>query len=124
MRPVQQMRMVLRLTTAALIMVLALTSTGAQATGSARIATACSNETVNAGFGNVTGRFVLHRNVSCREAHRTMQAYARAIADGRCTSEICSGVSASQGLSALDVQHRRPLGRLHQGKVRERCPRG
>ena len=72
-------------------------ATGARATGGGRIATACSNETVNPGFGNVTARFVLHGNVSCTEAHRTMRAYARAIADGRCTSEICTEVVFAGG---------------------------
>lgn len=76
---------------------LALSSTGAQASARARMATACSHETVNAGFENVTARFVLHGKVSCAEAHRTMRAYARAIADGRCTSEICTEVVFAGG---------------------------
>jgi len=72
-------------------------ATGAPAMGGGRIATACSNETVNPGFRNVSARFVLHGGVSCTEAHRTMRAYARAIADGRCTSEICTEVVFAGG---------------------------
>jgi hypothetical protein len=87
----------LALVAVGVIVVLALVSTAAQATDRGRIATACSNETVNAGFGNVTVRFVLHGKVSCTEAHRTMRAYARAIADGRCTSEICTEVVFAGG---------------------------
>ena len=71
-------------------MVLALTSTGAQATGSARIATACSNETVNGGKyvevpelrGELTLRFVLIGSVTCDEAHRLVRAYFRKVAAG------------------------------------------
>src|SRR5450755_3204435 len=80
-----------------LLAALAPIATRAPAMGGGRIATACSNETVNPGFGNVSARFVLHGGVSCTEAHRTMRAYARAIADGRCTSEICTEVVFAGG---------------------------
>src|SRR5450755_1631096 len=80
-----------------LLAALAPIATGAPAMGGGRIATACSNETVNPGFGNVSARFVLHGGVSCTEAHRMMRAYARAIADGRCTSEICTEVVFAGG---------------------------
>jgi hypothetical protein len=72
MRPLKQMRTGLGLT--ALIMVLALTGTGAQATGGGRIVSACSNETV-AVFGKpVTLRFVL-LGVSCSKAHSLIRTY-------------------------------------------------
>ncbi len=84
------MRTGLGLTAVALIMVLALTSTGAQATGGGRIATACSNETVNGGKyvevpelrGELTLRFVLIGSVTCDEAHRLVRAYFRKVAAG------------------------------------------
>ena len=74
MRPLKQVRAGLGLT--ALIMVLALASTAAQATGGGRIASACSNETV-AVFGKpVTLRFVL-QGVSCSKAHSLIRTYFR-----------------------------------------------
>lgn len=63
----------------AVIVVLALASTGAQATGGGRIATACSNETVTVREAKpvaVTLRFVLHR-VSCTKAHSLIRTYFR-----------------------------------------------
>jgi Protein of unknown function (DUF4232) len=98
MRPVQQMRTVLGLTTVALIMVLALASTGAQATGSARIASACPNETVTVLELKpvaVTLRFVLH-GVSCTKAHSLIRTYFRHEATpGYCRNRgnICAFVS-------------------------------
>jgi hypothetical protein len=89
----QQMRTGLGLTTVALIMVLALTSTGAQATGGGRIASTCSNETVNGGKyvevltfrGELTLRFVLIGSVTCDEAHRLVRAYfGKMAADQQC----------------------------------------
>src|SRR4029079_17114860 len=49
------------------------------APGGLRLATACANQTANFGANarTLTLRFVLHGNVTCREAHRTMRAYAR-----------------------------------------------
>ena len=84
----------------------------ASATGESSIASACSTESVNPGFGKVTVRFVLHGHVSCAEAHRTMRAYARAIAQGRCTTEICSEVTFPGGwtCSATIPALRRPNG--------------
>jgi hypothetical protein len=76
---------------------LAAIATGAQAASGVRLATACSNETVNAGSGNVTVSFVLHGNASCSEAQSTMRAYSRAIADGRCATEICTEVVFAGG---------------------------
>ena len=74
MRPVKRLRTGFGLT--ALIMVLALASTGAQATGGGRIASACSNETV-AVFGKpVTLRFV-RQGVSCGKAHSVIRTYFR-----------------------------------------------
>jgi hypothetical protein len=90
----QQMRTGLGLTTVALIMVLALTSTGAQATGGGRIASTCSNETVNGGKyvedinlrGELTLRFVLIGSVTCDEAHRLVRAYfGKMAADQQCS---------------------------------------
>ena len=84
------MRTGLGLTTVALIMVLALTSTGAQATGGGKIASTCSNETVNGGKyvevpelrGELTLRFVLIGSVTCDEAHRLVRAYFGKVAAG------------------------------------------
>ncbi len=73
-RTSQQLWNRLALTVVALILVLALMSTGAQATSGGRIATACSNETV-AVFGKpITVRFVL-RGVSCNKAHSLIRTY-------------------------------------------------
>jgi hypothetical protein len=89
----QRMRTGLGLTTVALIIVLALTSTGAQATRGARIASTCSNETVNGGKyveeltlrGELTLRFVLIGSVTCDEAHRLVRAYfGKMAADQQC----------------------------------------
>jgi hypothetical protein len=93
MRSAKQMWTGLGLTTVALIMVLALTSTGAQATGGGRIASTCSNETVNGGRyvedinlrGELTLRFVLIGSVTCAEAHRLVRAYfGKMAADQQC----------------------------------------
>ena len=74
MRPLKRLRAGFGLT--ALIIVLALASTGAQATGGGRIASACSNETV-AVFGKpVTLRFV-RQGVSCGKAHSVIRTYFR-----------------------------------------------
>jgi hypothetical protein len=73
MRPVQQMRTIFGLITVAVMIVLAVTRAGAQATGGGRIAAACSNETVTVLEARpvaVTLRFVLH-GVSCTKAHST-----------------------------------------------------
>ena len=83
-----------------LIIGLALLSSGAQATEHASAAAVgCTTVTVNYhnGFGNVTYRFVLQGRVSCGEAHRTMQAYAHAITQGRCPSRICTQVTFPGG---------------------------
>ena len=65
---------------------LALTSTGAQATGGGRIASTCSNETVNGGkyVGELTVRFVLTGSVTCDEAHRLVRAYFGKLAAAQC----------------------------------------
>jgi hypothetical protein len=86
MRPMQRMRTGLGLTTVALIMVLALTSTGAQATRGARIASTCSNETVNGGkyIGELTLRFGLIGSVTCDEAHRLVRAFFGKLASPEC----------------------------------------
>lgn len=63
----------------AAIILPAVTSTGAQATGGARIATACSNETVTVLELKpvaVALRFVLH-DVSCTKAHSLIRTYFR-----------------------------------------------
>jgi hypothetical protein len=100
MRPVKQMRTGLGLTTVAVIVVLAFTSAGAQATGGARIAAACSNETVMV-LGPtlkpvaVTLRFVLH-SVSCTKAHSLIRTYFRQeTTPGYCRNRgnICAFVS-------------------------------
>src|SRR5450755_2313331 len=67
------------------IVVLALAfSASAQATGGARIAAGCPNETVNGVAGKVTLRFVLHGKVSCNKAHSLIRAYFRHVATGYC----------------------------------------
>lgn len=97
MRPVKQMRTVLGLTTVALIMVLALTSAGAQATGGARIAASCPNETVTVLELKpvaVKLRFVLH-DVSCNKAHSLIRTYFRhEVSPGYCRNRgnICAFV--------------------------------
>jgi hypothetical protein len=73
------MRTGLGLTTVAVIVVLAFTSAGAQATGGGRIAAACPNETVTVLELKpvaVTLRFVVH-GVSCNKAHSLIRAYFR-----------------------------------------------
>lgn len=83
MRPVQQMRTVLGLSTVAVIMVLALASTGAQAANGVRI---CGTELVEPGTigsprpGSTSGpgipyKIVVRRgSVSCRKARRLIKA--------------------------------------------------
>lgn len=66
----------LALAAAGVIVVLTLTSTGAQATGGGRTAAACSNETVAVVGKPTVLRFVL-RGVSCRKAHSLIRAYFR-----------------------------------------------
>ena len=85
MRQVLQTRMGHGLTAvAAIILVLALTGTGAQASG-ARIASACPKETVNgANVGKLTLRFVLIGRVSCDKARRLARAYFNKRAAGQC----------------------------------------
>jgi len=79
-------------------MVLALASTGAQATGGGRIATACSNETVTVLELKpvaIALRFVL-RGVSCTKAHSLIKTYFRHEATpGYCRNRgnICAFVS-------------------------------
>ncbi|HVN41954.1 MAG TPA: hypothetical protein VMT50_04165 [Steroidobacteraceae bacterium] len=89
----QQLRKALPLAAVGVIAVLALMSSGAQATGGARIAAACSNETVNGGKyvevltlrGELTLRFVLIGSVTCDEAHRLVRAYfGKMAADQQC----------------------------------------
>jgi hypothetical protein len=98
MRAVLQMRTGLGFTTVAVMMVLALASTGAQATGGGRIAAACPNETVTVLELKplaVTLRFVLH-GVSCNQAHSLIRAYFRHEATpGYCRNRgnICAFVS-------------------------------
>jgi hypothetical protein len=73
------------------IVALALTSTGAGAAGGGRVASACSNQTVNGGkyVGKVTLRFVLIGKVSCTEAHRNIRAFFHHVAVGPCEGNIC-----------------------------------
>jgi hypothetical protein len=66
------------------VLALAFTSASAQATGGARIAAGCPNETVNGVAGKVTLRFVLHGKVSCNKAHSLIRAYFRHVATGYC----------------------------------------
>jgi hypothetical protein len=67
--------------------------------GGARLAVACADQTdtFGAGLKPLTVRFLLHGNVTCREAHRTMRAYARAVAAGRCPTRICAQVRFAGG---------------------------
>lgn len=65
--------------------------------GPARAAAACANETVSFPSGKLTLRFVLHGNVGCAEAHRTMRAYGRALREGRCPTRICTEVEFAGG---------------------------
>jgi len=69
------------------------------APGGLRPAAACADQTVNFGANAkpLTLRFVLHGNVTCREAHRTMRAYARALAAGRCETRICTQMRFAGG---------------------------
>jgi len=73
------------------IVALALMSTGAGAAGGGRIASACSNQTVNGGkyVGKVTLRFVLIGKVSCTEGHRNIRAFFHHVAVGPCEGNIC-----------------------------------
>ena len=84
------------------------------APGGLRLATACANQTANFGANarTLTLRFVLHGNVTCREAHRTMRAYARALAAGRCETRICTQVRFAGGwtCSVLSAAEARPGG--------------
>lgn len=66
------------------VLALAFTSASAQATGGARIAAGCPNETVNGIAEKVTLRFVLHGKVSCNKAHSLIRAYFRHVATGYC----------------------------------------
>jgi hypothetical protein len=70
---------------------LALLSTSAGATDGSRIASTCSNQTVNGGkyIGKVTLRFVLIGKVSCTDAHRNIRAFFHHVAVGPCEGNIC-----------------------------------
>jgi hypothetical protein len=73
-----------------IVVALALMVTGASATnGGGRVATACSNVTVNGGryVGKLTLRFGLIGRVSCNEAHSVVRAYYRKMAAGRCGAQ-------------------------------------
>ena len=84
------LRIVPALAAGGAIAVLALMSSGAQATGGGKIATGCSNETV-AVFGKPTTlRFVLH-GVSCRQAQKLIRTYFRTATSRSCRNRgtIC-----------------------------------
>jgi len=80
------------------IVALALMSTGAGAADGGRIASACSNQTVNGGryVGKVTLRFVLIGKVSCTEAHSNIRAFFHHVAVGPCEGNIC-GIDPAGG---------------------------
>jgi hypothetical protein len=81
------MRARLGFITVGIVVPLALMATGAQATGSRKIASACSNETVNvAHVGKLTIRFGLKGRVSCAEAHHVIGMYFREMSAGHCGS--------------------------------------
>jgi hypothetical protein len=77
------LRIVPALAAGGAIAVLALMSTGAQATGGGRTTAACSNETVSVFGKPTTLRFALH-GVSCRKAHSLIRAYFR-----KATTQSC-----------------------------------
>lgn len=90
----------MRVRIGSLIIGLALLVSSAQAAEHASAAAGgCTTLTVNYdnGSGNVTYRFVLQGRVSCREAQRTMRAYAHAITQGRCPTRICTQVTFPGG---------------------------
>ena len=66
-------------------------------------AAGCGNETVDV-VGTVTVRFVLHGHMSCAEARRTMEAYAKAITQGRCQTEICKQVTFAGAWCSTAIQ--------------------
>lgn len=87
------MRKGLGLIPTAAIVTLALMATGAAASdGGGQAASACSNETVNAGkhVGKLTLRFVLIGSLSCDTAHRLVRAYFHHVATGgHCEGTQC-----------------------------------
>jgi hypothetical protein len=108
------------------VVALALLATGVMATyGLGKTAAACSNETINEAkyLGKVTYRFVLKGNVSCNEAHRTLRAYIRAVAAGRCPSRICTEVVFAGGwtCSATSAAEQQTNGGLLAGCDRRRA---
>ena len=84
-----RMRTRLGVISVGIIVALALLASGAQATGGGRVASACSNETVNGGryVGKLTLRFGLIGSVSCNEAHSVVRAYFRKMAAGQCGAQ-------------------------------------
>jgi hypothetical protein len=81
-----RMRIRLGVISVGIIVALALLASGAQATGGGRVASACSNETVNGGryVGKLTIRLGLVGRVSCDEAHRVIRTYFREMSAGHC----------------------------------------
>ena len=77
--------------------VIATCLTAAPVTTTAAAAVSCPTETVDFGAGKSTLRFVLRGNATCSEAHRTLRAYARAVAAGRCPTRICTQVTFPGG---------------------------
>jgi hypothetical protein len=79
------------LAAAGVFVVLASMSTAAQAAGGGRAAAACSNETVTVFGKSIRLRLVLHGNVSCNEARRTIRTYFRQATFRRCRAagNIC-----------------------------------
>jgi hypothetical protein len=80
-------------------LVLGVTASEGSATVGTQATSACSNRSYNLGkfTGIATFRFVLKRNVSCSQAHRTESEYVRALVAGRCRSRICTAVTFPGG---------------------------
>ncbi len=81
----------------AVVVALALVSSGAVATVGARIASSCRVRAVRPEVGKVTQRVVLHGKVSCSQARRTYLAFLRAEDSGACGSGRICGVLQAGG---------------------------
>lgn len=86
------MRTRLGLLSVAVVVALALVSSGALATVGARIASPCRVQAVRPEVGKVTQRVVLHGKVSCSQARRTYLAFLRDEDSGACGSGRICGV--------------------------------
>ena len=76
------MRTRLGLLSGAIVVALALVSTGALATVGARIASSCRVQAVRPEVGEFTQRVVLHSKVSCSQARRTYLVFLRDVDSG------------------------------------------